>query len=413
MGHKLHEQTIEIFAKGIWNDSRFTESDIDKLVEDTNASIHLLHPPLKLGHDGKQKLVKDSGMPSIGWIASVSKHGDKILAHVKGIPEQIHSLLGKAYRRVSVELFRDWRNPENGKLMSVIKGLALLGADLPAVTTLKDVAALYGEKFSNSSTVDECEIVIFEMEASVAKEQNFAGPYTIEQREDKFVVLDGEGNSMGAFDTEDEARAKIEQLIAEEEAGKEGDEAPAGDSAPATENASQAGSPKTTQVTIKHAANMAELQGQVSELKAVINENKRREVARLRNDTARRAKETLEFALSAENRRIYPMQKDALANLLASASEVHVEQFSANEGQPTILDQVVDFVHSCPNLGQSLLNEKAYSMVGADGAGSTMTQAELETKALAMAEQDKAEGKPYNFEAHLKSLSTKHAIIKG
>ena len=83
------------------------------------------------------------GDPSLGWIDKVWKKGTKLYAKISGVPKKLYDLvLVGAYRKVSVEIMFDAIFDEK-RYGKVISDLAFLGADLPAVDTLDDIAALY------------------------------------------------------------------------------------------------------------------------------------------------------------------------------------------------------------------------------------------------------------------------------
>ena len=100
-------------------------------------------PYLKLGHDNTQKLIKSSGLPSIGWVENLYVRGEKLLADLTHIPEKIYKLIkSRAYRKVSCEIY--WNLNVNGnKYSRVLGGIALLGAENPGVMNLDDILGNY------------------------------------------------------------------------------------------------------------------------------------------------------------------------------------------------------------------------------------------------------------------------------
>ncbi|MDI6756436.1 MAG: hypothetical protein QME32_00270 [Endomicrobiia bacterium] len=140
----LYEITgCEIFATGKWNGDEYTEKDLDAMVE---AFDHVGYkPPVKLGHSEKQKILKDSGLPAAGWIQKIYRNGKKLLADIADIPQKVYDLIEKkAYDRVSAEIYWDFADTVNKKKWPrVLKAIALLGAEVPEVTTLKSISAMY------------------------------------------------------------------------------------------------------------------------------------------------------------------------------------------------------------------------------------------------------------------------------
>ncbi len=141
-------QGVEIFASGTWNGNTYTEKDLDEIVRAFNETG--LKPPLKLGHDERQILANNSGMPALGWVKNVYRKGKKLLADIVDVPKRIYEAIKRgAYKKVSSEIFVNYTH--NNKVYPyALKAVALLGADVPAVTSLADVEALYtaqGQKY--------------------------------------------------------------------------------------------------------------------------------------------------------------------------------------------------------------------------------------------------------------------------
>lgn len=120
---------VEIFASGVHNGDCYTTEDLDDMV--SNFREVGFTPPLKAGHDDTP------GKPAIGWIENVRRHGSKLIADITHIPSEIYNLIKRrGYDRVSSEIF--WNAKQNGKTFRrVLKAVALLGADIPAVGSLK------------------------------------------------------------------------------------------------------------------------------------------------------------------------------------------------------------------------------------------------------------------------------------
>ena len=137
---------VEIFSAGKWNGDTYTEEDLDAMVAAHNDLKSRLSPPVKLGHNDEQKLLAKDGFPAAGWIVNLYRQGKKLIADLTGIPKKIADLMRVgAYRKRSAEIFWDYEDPTTGKKYSrVLCGLALLGEELPAVSTLDDILALYG-----------------------------------------------------------------------------------------------------------------------------------------------------------------------------------------------------------------------------------------------------------------------------
>jgi len=143
--HALNEDTetfkaqgMEIFAVGNWHGDKYTEKDLDDMI--TNFDKAGWRIPLKIGHDSKQKL---AGRPAVGWIDRIYKVGEKLVADVSGIPKLVKDAINKrAFNAVSSEIVWDWK--VNDTLYNkLLIGVALLGAEIPAINLLKDLPLVY------------------------------------------------------------------------------------------------------------------------------------------------------------------------------------------------------------------------------------------------------------------------------
>lgn len=96
--------------------------------------------PLKLGHNGDQPLT--DGQPALGWVSRVYRDGRKLLADFIDMPTSIYEMVKAGlYKFVSVELAKNVLAGTR-EIPWVLDAVALLGADQPAVGTLKDLQSL-------------------------------------------------------------------------------------------------------------------------------------------------------------------------------------------------------------------------------------------------------------------------------
>ncbi len=137
---------VEIFKVGKWNNDSYSAKDLDEMVKAFNELKDEIKPPLKLGH-GKQDLLKQQGMPAAGWISKLKIVGQKLLADIIQVPKTIYELVKKgAYKKISSEIYWGYKANDGHTYPRVLRAVALLGSDIPAVTGLKDVEALYKEE---------------------------------------------------------------------------------------------------------------------------------------------------------------------------------------------------------------------------------------------------------------------------
>ena len=137
---------VEIFSTGTWNTETYTTQDLDEMVRAFEENKGAFRPYLKLGHDEDQKLLQADGLPAAGWIGSIYRRGEKLLADFVDIPQKIYELIeNRAYRKVSSEIY--WNIDIKGALYPrMLAAVALLGADTPAVMNLADIMSMYGIK---------------------------------------------------------------------------------------------------------------------------------------------------------------------------------------------------------------------------------------------------------------------------
>jgi len=221
---------VEVFGTGEWNNHKITDEDLDNIVNGTNEIIDKLKPKVKLGHDDKQELLQKSGLPAGGWITKLKKVGNKILVDIKEVPKVLYNLVKNgAYKRISSEILYDYTEPSTKKKYAkVLSAIAFLGADLPAVTNLKDIAALYDAD-------EEATLIIYEKEKTIQKVDKKRKEYIMpngikitELEGKKFVAVEDfeklEKEKEAADQEKETAKGFKEKFEAEEKKSKEAEE---------------------------------------------------------------------------------------------------------------------------------------------------------------------------------------------
>ena len=129
----------EVFAVGTWNGMPFEKTDLNSMAAAFNSLADVHKVPLKFGHNDDQPMT--DGQPAIGWVDKVWVEAGKLMAHFTDLPKVVyHAIEKKLYNHVSVEL--DMGVEHKGSYYPwVLSGVALLGADIPAVNTLSDLQA--------------------------------------------------------------------------------------------------------------------------------------------------------------------------------------------------------------------------------------------------------------------------------
>ena len=148
---KGEEHLIEIFHTGVFKGSagqevQFSVDDLDSIVANFHRLRDLCKVPLKLGHAERQVLDQEDGQPALGWVQSLKRVGNRLLATVTGVPKVLMDAIHAGrYRRVSSEFHLNFanslyeKNHKTGVQGKVLEAVALLGADLPQVAGLADL----------------------------------------------------------------------------------------------------------------------------------------------------------------------------------------------------------------------------------------------------------------------------------
>ena len=127
----------EIMRVGTWNGNRFTLKDIQDIASAAPEVGYV--PPLKVGHD------ESIGARAWGWIRNLRVAGDKLIADLMDIPETLAAIIReRGYDQLSAEVYLDL--DRNGKrFRRALKAVALLGAEVPAVSNLKPLRELFAD----------------------------------------------------------------------------------------------------------------------------------------------------------------------------------------------------------------------------------------------------------------------------
>ena len=137
-----NEIELEVFATGVWNGLDFTGDDV-KLIAHAFSNLKEYHDvPVKFGHNEEQPMT--DGQPALGWVENVWVKGETLVAKLVDVPDIVYNALKKKlYKKVSIEL--DMGVEHKGTYYPwVLSGVALLGADIPAVNVLADLQAYMG-----------------------------------------------------------------------------------------------------------------------------------------------------------------------------------------------------------------------------------------------------------------------------
>ncbi len=128
---------VELFATGEHNGDKYTEKDLDDMVEAFNALD--FQPALKSGHTDAP------GTPALGYVSALRRVGEKLVADLIDVPSEVYKQIrDKKFNRLSAEIY--WNLERAGKTYRrALKAVALLGAGVPGVAGLKPLSAAFAE----------------------------------------------------------------------------------------------------------------------------------------------------------------------------------------------------------------------------------------------------------------------------
>jgi hypothetical protein len=152
---------LDLMAVGTWNASTgrttVTAEDIADAVKAFNDGL-VDRPAIKIGHtDSRFRTAGEDGDPAYGWVTNVrlSEDGRRLVGDAKRVPAKLAARMGDAYRNRSAEVKFGVRTLAGKTYRMVLTGLALLGAQPPAIKTLDDVYALYSDQlFAEGATYE-------------------------------------------------------------------------------------------------------------------------------------------------------------------------------------------------------------------------------------------------------------------
>ncbi len=206
---------VEVFAVGRWNGDYYDDADLQAMC-DADAELHeLIRPRAKVGHAGGETA---ADAPAYGWLGKLRKMGEKIVADIARIPVELFEAFRTGrYARQSVEVRLNYKHPETGKRYPfVVDALAFLGAKLPAIPTLKPIAAFETGYKTVRLYKDNAQPLVIEQEA--ARTEPPAGAAAVEPRKEEGGSEMEEKELKAGLDKLAEERAAFEKV---QSAGRE------------------------------------------------------------------------------------------------------------------------------------------------------------------------------------------------
>lgn len=130
---------VEIMAVGTHNGDKFTERELDEMVSAFGALD--FRPAIKLGH-----VMDETGLPALGYVSNLRRTGHKLVGDITDIPSEVFAAIReKRYNRVSAEVLYNFKRAGT-TFRRVLRAVALLGVEIPAVAGLKPLVGQYAER---------------------------------------------------------------------------------------------------------------------------------------------------------------------------------------------------------------------------------------------------------------------------
>ena len=214
---------LEVFSAGDWNGDKYSEADLDAMV----AAFDKVgfKPTVKAGHADGQEDEKQArkifGAPALGYVNKLYRRGKKLVADITKVPRRFADLIkAGSYSRVSSEVYWSYSNHDGQKYPRVLKSVAFLGAEVPAITSLKEIEALYDE--------NQQEFRVYEASAvepaPVLNRYKEEGTFIIKKEADGFCVYNPQGEKVKSWPTLEAAKASLEGYDFKMEMGSSKDE---------------------------------------------------------------------------------------------------------------------------------------------------------------------------------------------
>lgn len=168
---------VEILRVGKWNGREYTHNMLQDMVDAFNELKLVYEPPGKLGHDKDQDLLQSDGYPAAGWVSSLKKASDRLIADFKDVPAKLAELIDAgAYKKRSSEV---WFNMtfQGNTYPTVLKAVSWLGADAPAVSGMSDIFDMYTDPGGNAVAVVLMDSSHYEQRQMVHKALEERYPY--------------------------------------------------------------------------------------------------------------------------------------------------------------------------------------------------------------------------------------------
>lgn len=144
---------MEIFRAGTHNGDEFTEDDLDEIAANFRNLRDEVRPKLKLTHRENQSTL--AGLASYGDITDVYTKKDKdgkrrLYARVENVPKEVMDFVkDRRFPERSIEIYPKFQlgtREDSPVYKNVLKAVALLGHEMPAVSGMAPIALSENER---------------------------------------------------------------------------------------------------------------------------------------------------------------------------------------------------------------------------------------------------------------------------
>lgn len=171
-------EEMEIFRIGTHNGEEFSDTDLEEMAANFHALKDEVRPKLKLTHRENQEEL--GGLASYGDVSDVYVKADelgekRLYAKLKNVPFEVAKWIqDRRFPERSIELYPEFTlgTGQGGSYRNVLKAVALLGNEMPAVTGMDPVTML--KKYEEQRTICFAEFCACEQEADVYLDKIFS-----------------------------------------------------------------------------------------------------------------------------------------------------------------------------------------------------------------------------------------------
>lgn len=182
---------MEIFRAGTHNGHKFTEADLQEMADNFSKLKNEVRPKLKITHREEQNTL--AGLASYGditdvYLKAVEDGSRRLFARVENVPKSVGDFIrNRRFPERSIEIYPKFKlgtQEDSPVYKNVIKAIALLGHEMPAVPGMAPVAL--SESLEKQSTLCIGQVCFF---CSEEAENYAASLLSIEQMAEQIMMM--------------------------------------------------------------------------------------------------------------------------------------------------------------------------------------------------------------------------------